>query len=137
MDTYVVDTNVLLDAFLKREVASDIQEILQQAQQSKCALWIPQVVFFETAWVLSSFYKKEKTYIIQLLQTLLGIDMVMTENKEGLVVALDLYASTSSISFSDAYIIAFGLQKNPIKLLTGDSKLDQLYKKQLQNLRKR
>lgn len=127
MNTYVVDTNALLDAFLKRGQASDMQQILDQTQKSACLLWIPQIVFFECAWVLSSFYKKDKKFIVSLLRALLGIDNVMTENKGGMMSGLELFASSTGLSFSDAYIVAFARSKNPTRLITGDKKIAKIF----------
>lgn len=127
MTTYVVDTNTLLDAFLSRRQSTEIRDILAQAENHTCTLWIPLVVFFELSWVLASFYKKDKKYIVNLLNSLLRLDGVMSENRPDIEKAIATYESHSAINFSDAYIVAVAVSRTPQKFLTNDKKLLRLY----------
>lgn len=127
MTTHAIDTNTLLDAFLARDDSVEIQSLLKLAEAGKCRIWIPIVVFFELAWVLSSFYHKDKKYVLDLLDNLLSMDNIDTEHKPALVYALTIFQKHASINLSDAYILASVLAQEPKQFISKDKKLMTLY----------
>lgn len=125
--SFLFDTNSLLDILLARTGKSDSENIIIQAQKGIVEVHIPHVVFFEIEWVLRSVYKKERSYIIDFLSSLLAIDALLTENKTLLIQSLQLYEKYSSIGLVDALLLAQTLDSHST-LISQDKKLLSLFK---------
>lgn len=126
MKRIALDTNSILDAFLDRSSDTLTRSLFHEAKAGKTSLFIPQIVFFELAWVLKSFYKKEKTYIIGLFRSLLTIKTLETSDTSLLMKAIDCFEQ-NTISFTDAYILQEIQMRQIDQFLTHDKKLIQLF----------
>ena len=131
--TVAVDTNVLLDYLFKREPNFNKSfKLIEDCLAEKVRIFIPNIVFPEIEWVLRSFYKQPKEFIIEFLEGLLVIEGVLTEDKITIQRALNLYRH-SNVKFSDSIILIQIQNFNPDEFLTFDEDLKKLYQKSFKN----
>ena len=127
--TVAVDTNVLLDYLFKRNPGFyQSFQLIEACLADKVQIFIPNIVFLELEWVLRSYYKQNKDFIIKFLDGLLVMDGLLTEDKISLRHALNLYRQ-SSIKFTDAIILIQIEKYSPDEFLTFDKDLKKLYQK--------
>ena len=128
MEIIAIDTNVLVTLRLKRKPGlKEIQTIFKQCHEGKLTIFIPDIVFPETEWVLRSTYKQPKENILTFLEDLLQTENIVMRNKKELHLACTLYATSSHISLTDAIILA-QLQNTAINdFITLDVRLHKFY----------
>lgn len=125
--TVAVDTNALLDYCLKRQPGfKKIQQLIRSCLNKKSKIFIPDIVFPEVEWVLRSYYKQSKDFIIDFLGELLLLEEANAENKLDLEIALNIFKSTN-IKFTDAIILAQIFRIKPDEFLTFDEDLQKFY----------
>ena len=120
----ILDTNILV-RFLVEDVVTQvelIEELFKNAD--KDSLVIPDLVFAETVWVLQSFYKKEKTEVIEKMK-ILAEDEKFKLNRKLIKETLDIY-SLENISFVDAYLCALVLVKENEFIYSFDQRLKKI-----------
>lgn len=122
-----VDTNILLDYLFKRDPGFERSiKLIEECLAEKVQIFIPNIIFPELEWVLRSFYKQSKDFIIKFLEQLLSLNGVITEDKPTMRHALNLYKQ-SNIQFTDS-IILIQIQKfKPDEFLTFDENLKKIY----------
>ncbi len=131
--TIAFDTNVLLDYLFKRDPGfSRSFQLIEDCLVRKVQIFIPNIVFPEIEWVLRSFYKQPKDFIVEFLEGLLVIEGVLTEDKITIQQALNLYRQLN-IKFTDSIILIQIQNFNPDEFLTFDEDLKKLYKKSFRN----
>ncbi len=131
--TVAVDTNVLLDYLFKRDPGfSRAFQLVEKCLADKVQIFIPNIVFPELEWVLRSFYKQPRAFIVEFLEGLLVMDGVLTEDKISIQQALNLYRQ-SNIKFADSIILIQIQNFNPDEFLTFDKDLKKLYQKSFKN----
>src|SRR5688572_27484273 len=120
---YYCDTN-----FILRYLVADCEEsliktkkIFQQIQTGGVSLVLEQTVFTEVIFVLSSFYKVPREKISQILSELLTYKGIICEDKESLLLALDIYHK-NNLHIVDS-ILAAKCKLSTIPLLSFDQKL--------------
>lgn len=125
--TVAVDTNALLDYCLKRQPGfKKTRQLIQDCLNKKSKIFIPDIVFPEIEWVLRSYYKQPKDFIIDFFKELLLLEEVNAENKLDLEIALNIFKS-SGIKFADAIILAQIYRIKPDEFLTSDEDLQKIY----------
>ena len=128
MPTVVLDTNCIIDYFLKRPGYLQTRRYFEQAIDKKIKIYLPLTVILELEWTLRRFYKLPKTQITTLLGDLLLLPNCLACEKHRLLRALRIYGDSSNVSFDD-YIIA--LEAKDLKcddLVTSDANLKKLYR---------
>jgi predicted nucleic-acid-binding protein len=121
--TCFVDTNVLVRYLTADDAqkAKAVEQLLVQARDGEVSLITSDIVIAELVWVLSSFYKLEKTFIAELLRAILNTEGFKVDNSDVIEVSLDIY-ETESIDFIDAYIIGYMRLKGLDTLYSYDKK---------------
>ncbi|ACA58929.1 PIN domain-containing protein [Candidatus Desulforudis audaxviator] len=102
-----VDANVVL-RFLTGDppaMAAKALELMSRAEKGAIGLRVSHLVAAEIVWVLSSFYKYDKTQIAETLNSFLSADGIYAENPALLIQALQDMAE-KNVDFVDAYLAA-------------------------------
>jgi predicted nucleic-acid-binding protein len=76
--------------------------LFNQATKSEVELVSSTLTFFETAWVLKSFYAQDKSTLISSLKDILSLNFIHLEDRDVLINCLELY-KTSNLSLEDCY----------------------------------
>ncbi len=120
---YYCDTNFILRYLIAdcEESFTKTKEIFQQAQTGIISLILEQTIFTEVIFVLSSFYKVPKEKISKILSELLIYKGIICEDKESLLLALDIY-SKHNLHIVDS-ILAAKCKLSTFPLLSFDQKL--------------
>ncbi len=129
MKTIAIDTNILLDFFLKREKYDQAKRLIVQSTNGECNVYIPILVIFEFAWTLKSYYKIEKPVIIDRISAILELPNCEVTDKNRIINALLLYKVTPQVSFVDCLIILEAIDNKCANFSSSDSKLIKLYAK--------
>ena len=107
----ILDTNVVL-RFLRQDDPAQspaCADLFTRAEQGEFSLQLDAVSIAELIWVLTSFYKTSPAKVADLLSSLLQHPAIMTEDRDRLLRALLLFASTRA-DFIDCYLAAQGLE---------------------------
>lgn len=125
---YYCDTNYIIRYLLgdNEELFDKTKELFHQAQTGKVLLIIEQTVFTEVVFVLSSFYKVPKDKIVNVLSELLVYKGIICEDKEVLLLALNIYAKYN-LHIVDS-ILAAKAKIHNLPLLSFDSKLMEFHR---------
>lgn len=134
MKAYFVDTNYFLRLLLKdnNEQFDTVYKLFKDGIEDKAILFTSSVCIFEIYWVLSSFYKKDKSICIEYLEKILELGFIKIENREIFQKALKLFSRTS-IEFEDCYNVEFCKNSNFESLVfaTFDRKITKIVKTSL------
>lgn len=127
MRTVGLDTNALLAFRLQREpLSNEVKKLFQHSLENKTKIYLPIPVILEVEWVLRSYYKQGKEVILPFFEELLLIDNVLTDYKEEVKFALNLYNNSNKISFTDSIIVTIVKSKD-YDFLTFDRNLEKIY----------
>lgn len=123
---YYCDTNYIIRYLVEDDERKldEIKKLFHQVQTGKTLLIIEQTILTEVVFVLSSFYKVPKEKIAQVLSELLVYKGVICEDKESLLLALDIYAK-HNIHIVDS-ILAAKTKIHNLPLLSFDLKLTKI-----------
>lgn len=129
MKSYFIDTNYFLRLLLKDNVKqfSEVYSIFQLAVNQEVKIYTSVIVFFEIYWVLSSFYKKNKSKTINFLDKILVMDFLEIENRQILQETLFLFKA-HNIDLEDCYNMAYAKNINANEFATFDKKIRNLLK---------
>ena len=100
-----IDTNIII-RFLTRDDEEQYQKSYQIFATSK-HIFIPKTVILETEWVLRFSYKFSSERIVFALSNLLGLENIVSENKERIIIALQWHEQ--GMDFADALHLSFSL----------------------------
>lgn len=127
MKTISVDTNALITFRLNRRPHfAEINKLIKSCSAGKTLIFIPLPVILEVEWVLRSYYKQDKETILPFFEELLLLDNILTDYKEEIKFALNLYRSSNKISFTDSIIVSIVKSKD-YEFLTFDRELEKTY----------
>lgn len=103
--SFFLDTNVLI-----RLIADDDEHYSELArrliialEQGSIAADISDTVIFECVYVMNKQYGMTRSFVIEALASILGLESVRTSSKAALLSALELWGRIGRISFADAY----------------------------------
>lgn len=131
--TVAVDTNVLLDFLFKREPGFlKVSKLFDSCKTGKLKIFVPDIVFPELEWVVRSFYKQPKAFIIDFIETLLVLEGIVTEDKNSLQQSINLFRELN-IKFTDAIILTQVEKFQPDEFLTFDEDLQEIYQSSLKS----
>lgn len=124
-----VDTDVIIrlltgDDLKKQEAAA---QLFEKVSQGKLTLFSPDTVIADSVYVLasSSLYDLPRTTIRDLLAALLNYPYFKVDNKQTVLAALDLYASTN-LDFGDAVLAVLTQQSSQKTVYSYDHDFDRL-----------
>jgi predicted nucleic-acid-binding protein len=100
-----IDTNIIV-RFLTRDDEAQYQKTYQIFAASN-SIFIPKTVILETEWVLRFSYKFSSERIVFALSNLLGLENIISENKELIIIALQWHEQ--GMDFADALHLSFSL----------------------------
>lgn len=123
-----VDTNYFLrfllnDQGLQHETA---KVLFSQGARDEADLFTSLIVFFEIYWVLSSFYKREKSELAEKLSGLLSMSFIQFPERDTLSGAVRVFAETS-LDLEDAYNLVYASAHQATELRTFDRKLQKIF----------
>jgi predicted nucleic-acid-binding protein len=121
---YYCDTNFILRYLIadNKEQFEETKKIFQQTKIGEISLFIEQTVFTEVIFVLSSFYKVPRGKISEILSELLIYKGIICEDKESLLLALDVYSKHNNLHIVDS-ILASKSRMYSCPLLAFDQEL--------------
>ena len=102
-----VDTNILARFYVDDPgdpEAAKQRPIARAIMADSPSLFVPMTVVLELEWVLRAFYRFEPAKIVRVLEHLLGLGHVNTEESERIAAALQLTAE--GMDFADALHLA-------------------------------
>lgn len=101
--------------------------LLEQVEQGVLTLHVPDTVIADAVYVLSSprLYHIARADIREMLSTLVRLPQFQVQNKQSVLRALDLYASTK-LDFGDTLIIASMEQQGSHLLYSYDQGFDRI-----------
>ena|SRR3989344_331044 len=128
MKTFLIDTNAIL-RFLLNDVASQYRLVkikINEAKKGKFVLVVPEIIFFESYFTLTSYYQYSKEKVLEALGSLISSAYFEIENRNILLKALKIYKSTN-LSLVDSYLAARS-EMSDVEVFTFDKKLDKYAK---------
>lgn len=122
--TKTIDSNLIIRFFAADDPqkADAVEKLLKKAKKDE--LELPDLIVAELVWVLVSFYKLEKEEIIEKLEGLLSLEKVKM-NRPLLKHTIEIYRNYS-ISYTDAYLIAYTLEAGVDSFYSYDQGLDKV-----------
>jgi len=120
----LIDTNILIRLFVEDDKmkVDEIKALLNSDDK----FLIPDIIIAEIIWVLSSFYKQDKTSVIEKISSLVCFKSIIS-NKDLILNAINKW-QYNNISFIDAYLLATTEELNIKTFYTYDKKLSKLSK---------
>lgn len=122
--TAFVDTNYFLRFLLKDNEAqfAKAEQLFLDGAAGKIQLFSSTIVFFEIYWVLSSYYRKNKSALAATLNKVLALNFIDFEEKTLLQDSLAFYLRFN-LDLEDSYNLAVARKKKARSLKTFDRKL--------------
>lgn len=122
----LIDTNVILRYLVSDEneypgVSNLFNRLIINDEKVEC----PQIIFFQTIFVLKSFYKIKITRIVQLMQTLLAIPGLYFQHKPVLLFTLDIWKKSGG-DIIDSYLASISITENNRLIYSLDTEMDKL-----------
>jgi predicted nucleic-acid-binding protein len=130
MTTHFIDTNYFL-RFLLRDDETQFKvayQLLQDTIEDKIQSYTAMIVIFEIHWVLSSFYKQNKSEVIEKLEKIVSLPNLKIENEEIIAKALKIFKYTS-LDLEDCYNIAYAQTNSIDEFSSFDQKAVKIFKK--------
>lgn len=105
----VIDANIILRYLLddNEELSKKARDLVDQAIGLKIEILIKELVIAEVVYVLEKFYKVNRKEIADVLERLISLRGIKTENKEFVKRALKIY-SEKKLDFVDCVLCAMG-----------------------------
>lgn len=120
----IIDSNLIIRYLAEDDSvkAAAVEALFKKVVKGE--LEIPDVIIAEIVWVLVSFYKLSKEEVIEKLEGLLSLRKIKM-NRRVFQRAVDVYR-TYSVSYTDAYLVAYALENNLGQVYSFDKGLDQI-----------
>ena len=121
-----IDTNILL-RYLRNDhptLSIKAKKIFDRAYDNHINIYLDEIILAETIWVLSSFYKTPKSFIVSKLLEQLYFDWIINPRKKLMIKALGLFGKTN-LSYFDCWIFIVN-QNLKTSLETFDNDLKKL-----------
>lgn len=125
-----VDTNYFI-RFLLNDIYSQhktAEELFQNGAKGKVNLFTSVIVIFEIYWVFTTFYKKKKVEVVDILKNILSLKFINFENREIVSEALYLFEN-SKLELEDCYNITYAKKMNIKDFKTFDKRLEKYLNK--------
>ena len=119
-----IDTNILVRYLVEDDLAQTekVHRLFGRLRSNGEAIYISSLVICESIWVLQSVYGKTTAEVIEIVEELLGVDVLKLENED--VVRLALAAARNSkAGFADHLIGQLNLAAGCSRTVTFDRAL--------------
>lgn len=118
----VIDTNLIIRFLLndKPKQAKSVRLLFASSEK----LHLPDIVIAEVIWVLQSVYKFSKLVVIEKVQQLLGLNIFICNYK--LINRSLITYQDNNISYIDAYLLGFSIEKKLEGIYSFDKGLDKV-----------
>ena len=125
-----VDTNYFLRFLLKDNKPQHLEakQLMLGGATGKLKLFTSTIVFFEIYWVLTSYYGKNKTELVDTLNEILNLRFIEIQERPFLTISLKIF-SQNNISLEDCYNLIYAKSHNAKAFKTFDLKLGRIFKK--------
>ena len=127
MDTYLLDTNVLI-RFLRQDhpmMGPAARGLFQAAARGEVRLLLEESIVAEAVYVLQSVYKQSRADIADALQALVRrAPAIQTDRPAVIHDALDRYRRQTQVDFADALLAALAVEKH-VPVASFDRDLDR------------
>jgi predicted nucleic-acid-binding protein len=119
----ILDTNYYISYFTKRDLEqfSSAQKHLQNMVKTQISVYLPDLIVAEIVYILEDFYQFKRSVISQSILSLVVEKKLLMEDKELIILALDLFEK-HKLDFADCYLVAFA-KLHQTQLFTFDKKL--------------
>ncbi len=114
-----IDSNLILRFMLNDPKAEKVEKLLKSNKK----LAITDVNICEIVWVLESFYKKDRSFIVNVLTGLLNLGNIES-NKDVFLKTLKYYKNYK-VDFIDAYLSSVGF-KDKANIYSYDKDFDKI-----------
>ena len=127
MSKYFVDTNIFTRFFLHDDsvLSPKAEKIITDCEDGKYTLVLAPVLFLEITWLLHSFYRQKKDFLILILKKMLHFSNFEVLEKELVVNMVSLYEN-SHADLIDCYFAAHMQSKRIEQIFSFDHHLDKL-----------
>ena len=124
-----VDTNYFLRLLIDDESDQHVKskKFFERAAIGKIKIFSTTIVFFEIFWVLSSFYKKKKSFIVKTLTNLLKMNFIGWKERDLLIEAVELF-SIKNIELEDCFNLMVVKRKKVKKIASFDNKFQKVWR---------
>lgn len=102
------------------------KQLFQNGALGKIKLITSIIVFFEIYWVLSSFYKKRKGKLVELLENILKMTFIKLAEREQLQRSLEIF-SKENLDLEDAFNLVYAKEERASGFATFDQKLTKKF----------
>lgn len=125
-----VDTNYFLRFLLadNLEQSDKVKKLFLSAAEGNSQLCSSTIVIFEIYWVLSSYYKRDKSEMISTLEKILTLEFIEIDSRGIFLKALRIFRE-EPLSLEDCYYLSFASTKKAKKIATFDQKLSKVWQK--------
>lgn len=124
----LVDTNVILRYLVsEKKDFPGIGRLFTRMVNNEEKVECPGLVFYQTIFVLKSFYKVSRGKIVQLMEGLIAIPGFYFKNKTLLLLTLDIWKKYGD-NIIDAHLAAISISENNRMIYSLDRKMDRLTK---------
>lgn len=112
MKKYCVDTNYILKFLLNdiEEQALEVENLLKEVINKQAEVFVSVIVQMEIIYVLSSFYKVEKSEVYQIMKKLYDMSFIEFEYYDLMQNVMNRYMDYN-ISIQDSFLIKFSKDK--------------------------
>lgn len=114
-----IDSNLILRFMLNDPKAEKVEKLLKSNKK----LAITDVNICEIVWVLESFYKKDRSFIVNVLTGLLNLGNI--ESDKDVFLKTLKYYKNYKVDFIDAYLSSVGF-KDKANIYSYDKDLDKI-----------
>lgn len=123
-----VDTNYFLRFLIEdnKEQLQTAEKLFLNGAKGNLVLTTSTVVIFEIYWVLKTYYQKSKIEIVKILQKVLKMNFIKTDERNVLIQALNLYKD-NNLSLEDCYNLRWAKENNIESFKTFDTKLAKAF----------
>lgn len=121
--TYNLDANIVLRFLVQDDpiLFTKAKKYFVDAALGKHSIYLDSVTVAEIIWVLSSFYRYNRTEISQKLLRIVERPWLASDRRDLIIEALNFY-STHNLSYIDCWLYCLSHNKN-YSLVTFDAKL--------------
>ncbi len=122
----LIDTNVILRYLIgDGDNIPKVNRLFNRLQRKEETVECLHLVLFQIIFVMQSYYKVERSKIINLISSLLSIPGFYIKNKSVFLLMLDLWSRTGG-DIIDTYLVAVSESENDRKIYSLDKGLDRI-----------
>jgi len=126
MKSLVADTNIFLRFILKDIPVQydETKKLFNDVKRGELELVVPQIVIFEVAFALTTFYRFSREKVMESLRSLIATHYFKIQDRDIFKGAIRIYLD-HKISFVDSFLLAYASEKN-VGLFTFDKRLKKI-----------